>query len=112
VKHNKTGPGQSRATRVIRHIQRLTAQGTTASIDWVQGHNHDRGNDRADELAGQAVQLPPPRLANAVSIAWMRKTVSGQYTPAANIELREKGKQTVTPPPPKKSARKRTKFGS
>jgi ribonuclease HI len=27
VKHNKTGPGQSRATKVIRHIQRLKAQG-------------------------------------------------------------------------------------
>jgi ribonuclease HI len=104
VKHNKTGPGESRATKVIRHIQRLKAQGKTASIDWVQGHNNDPGNDRADELAGQAAELPPPRLANAVSIAWMRQTVSDQYTATANIELRETGKHTITPPPPKKSA--------
>jgi hypothetical protein len=104
VKHNTTGPGQSRATKVIRHIQRLKAQGKTASIDWVQGHNNDPGNDRADELAGQAAELPPPRLANAVSIAWMRQTVSDQYTATANIELRETGKPTITPPPPKKSA--------
>jgi ribonuclease HI len=104
VKHNKTGPGQSRATKVIRHIQRLKAQGKTASIDWVQGHNNNPGNDRADELAGQAAELPPPRLANAVSIAWMRQTVSDQYTATANIELRETGKHTITPPPPKKSA--------
>jgi ribonuclease HI len=104
VKHNKTGPGQSRATEVIRDIQRRKAQGITAFIDWVQGHNNDPGNDRADELAGQAAQLPPPRLANPVTIAWMRKTVSEQYTAVANIELREKGKHTITPPPPKKSA--------
>jgi ribonuclease HI len=104
VKHNKTGPGQSRATKVIRHIQRLKAQGKTASIDWVQGHNNNPGNDRGDELAGQAAELPPPRLANAVSIAWMRHTVSDQYTATANIELRATGKHTITPPPPKKSA--------
>jgi hypothetical protein len=34
----------------------------------------------------------------------MKKTVTEQYTAAANIELREKGKHTITPPPPKKSA--------
>jgi hypothetical protein len=34
----------------------------------------------------------------------MRKPVSEQYTAAANIELSEKGKHTITPPPPKKSA--------
>jgi hypothetical protein len=34
----------------------------------------------------------------------MRQTVSDQYTATANIELREKGKHTITPPPPKKSA--------
>jgi hypothetical protein len=104
VKHNTTGPGQSRAAKVIRHIQRLKAQGKTASIDWVQGHNNDPRNDRPDELEGQAAELPPPRLANAVSIGWMRKTVSEQYTAAANIELREKGKHAITPPPPEKSA--------
>jgi ribonuclease HI len=103
VKHNKTGPGQSRATKVIRHIQRLKAQGKTASIEWVQGNNNDPGNDRADELAGQDAELLPPRLANPVSIAWMRKTVSEQYAAAANIELSEKGKHTITPPPPKKA---------
>jgi hypothetical protein len=34
----------------------------------------------------------------------MRQTVSDQYTATANIELREKGKHTITPPPPKRSA--------
>jgi hypothetical protein len=33
----------------------------------------------------------------------MRQTVSEQHTAAANIELREKGKHTIAPPPPKKS---------
>jgi hypothetical protein len=67
----------------------------------VPGHNNDAGGDRADELAGQAAQLPPPRMANPVSIARMRKTVSEQHTAAANIELRAKGKHTIVRPPPK-----------
>jgi hypothetical protein len=70
----------------------------------IPGHRNDSGNGRADELGVQAGQLPPRRLANPVSIAWMRKTVSKQYTAAANIELREKGKPTITPAPSKKSA--------
>jgi hypothetical protein len=104
VKHNTPGPGQSRATKVIRHIKRLKAQRKTGSIDWVQGHNNDPGNDSADELAGQAAELPHPTLANPVSIAWMRKTVSEQYTASANIEPREKGKHTISPLPSKESA--------
>jgi ribonuclease HI len=104
VKHNKTGPGQSRATNVIWHIRRLKAQGKTASIDCLHGHNNNPGNDGADELAGQAAKLPAGELANVVSIAWMRKTESEQYTAAANIELREKGKYTIIPPPPKEIA--------
>jgi hypothetical protein len=60
--------------------------------------------DIFESRAGEAAELPPPRLANPVSIAWMRKTVSDQYTAAANIELSEKGKHTITPPPPKTSA--------
>jgi ribonuclease HI len=84
VKHNQTGPGQSRATKVIQHIERLKAQEKTASRDWVQVDNNDPRNDRADELEGQAAQLPAPRLANRVSIARMRKTISEQYTAAAN----------------------------
>jgi ribonuclease HI len=59
IKHNKTGPYQKRATKVIRNIQRLKADATTASMNWVQGHNNDPGNDCADELAGQAAELPP-----------------------------------------------------
>jgi hypothetical protein len=73
-------------------------------MEWVQAHHNDPGNARADELVGQASELPPPPLANAVSIAWMRQTVSEQYTAAANIELREKGPHTITLPPLKKSA--------
>jgi hypothetical protein len=34
----------------------------------------------------------------------MRHTVSEQYTATANIELREKGKHTITPPPPPKQS--------
>jgi hypothetical protein len=36
--------------------------------------------------------------------ARLAEPVSEQYTAAANVELREKGKHTLTPPPPKKSA--------
>jgi hypothetical protein len=70
----------------------------------VQGHNDDPGNDRADELAGQAARLRSPRLTNPVSIARVRITASEQYTAAANIELGEKGKHTISAPRSKKNA--------
>jgi ribonuclease HI len=106
VQHNKRGPGQSRALKVIRHVQRLRNQGKRVSISWIKGHNGNTGNDRADALAGRAAGNIPQRTINShqVSIAWMGQKVSQSYSEAATLELRDRGKQTIIPPPPKKSA--------
>jgi ribonuclease HI len=37
VQHNKRGPGQSRAVKVIRHVRRLRNQGKRLSISWIKG---------------------------------------------------------------------------
>jgi ribonuclease HI len=60
VQYNKCGAGQPRAVKVIRHIQRLRRRGQTASIDWIKGHSDNKGNNRADYLAGQAAESQGP----------------------------------------------------
>jgi ribonuclease HI len=106
VQHNKRGPGQSRAVKVIRHVQRLRNQGKRLSISWIKGHNGNNGNDRADALAGRAAEdiQHSTSSSHQVSIAWMNQKVSESYSEAATHELRDRGKHTIIPPPPKKSA--------
>jgi ribonuclease HI len=106
VQHNKRGPGQSRAVKVIRHVQRLRNQGKRLSISWIKGHNGNTGNDRADALAGRAAEdiQHSTSSSHQVSIAWMNQKVSESYSEAATLELRDRGKHTIIPPPPKKSA--------
>jgi hypothetical protein len=106
VPHNKRGPGQPRAVKVIRHVQRLRNQGKRLSISWIKGHNGNTGNDCADALAGRAAENIPQSTSNShqVSIAWMNQKVSQSYSEAATLELRDRGTQTIIPPPPKKSA--------
>jgi hypothetical protein len=81
-------------------------QGKRVSIIWIKGHNGNTGIDRADALAGRAAENTPQRTINShqVSIAWMNQTVSQPYSEAATLELRDRGKHTIIPPPPKKSA--------
>jgi hypothetical protein len=100
----KCGAGQSRAVKVIGHIQRLCRRGQTASIDWIKGHSDNKGNDRAEYLAGQAAESQGPSGQHRVSIAWMREKISNSYTMTANIELQSRGNLTIIPLPPKKSA--------
>jgi ribonuclease HI len=78
VQHNKRGPGQSRAVKVIQHVRRLRNQGKRVSIRWIKGHNGNSGNDRADALAGRAAENIPQSTSNShqVSIAWMNQKVS------------------------------------
>jgi ribonuclease HI len=106
VQHNKRGLGQSRAVNVIRHVQRLGNQGKRVSISSINGHKGNNGNDRADALAGRAAENIPQSTSNLqlVSIAWMNQKVSQSYSEAAILELRDCGKHTIIPPPPKKSA--------
>jgi ribonuclease HI len=63
VQYNKRGPGQSRAVKVIRHVQRLRNQGKRVSISWIKGHNGNTGND-ADALAGRAAENIPQSTSN------------------------------------------------
>jgi hypothetical protein len=94
------------SVKVIRHVQRLRNQGKRLSISWIKGHNGNTGNDRADALAGRAAEDIPHSTSSShqVSIAWMNQKVSESYSEAATLELRDRGKHTIIPPPPKKSA--------
>jgi hypothetical protein len=92
--------------KVIRHVQRLRNHGTRLSISWIKGHNRNTGNDRADALAGRAAEdiQQSTSSSHQVSIAWMNQKVSESYSEAATLELRDRGKHTIIPPPPKNSA--------
>jgi hypothetical protein len=76
------------------------------SISWIKGHNGNTGNDRADALAGRAAEdiQHSTSSSHQLSIAWMNQKVSESYSEAATLELRDRGKHTIIPPPPKKSA--------
>jgi hypothetical protein len=89
--------------KVIRHVQRLRTQGKRLSISWIKGHNGNTGNDRADDLAGRAAEHieHSTSCSHQVSIAWMNQEVSESYSEAARLELRDRGKHTLIPPPPK-----------
>jgi ribonuclease HI len=106
VQHNKQDLGQSRAVKVIRHVQRLRNQGKRVSISWIKSHNGNTGNDRADALAGRATEDIQQSTSNShqVSIAWINQKVSQSYSEAATLELRDRGKHIIIEPPPKKSA--------
>jgi hypothetical protein len=104
VQHNKRGPGQSRAVKAIRHVQRLRNQGKRLSISWNKGNKGNTGNDCADAIAGRAAEDIQHSTSSSpqVSIAWMNLKGSESYSQVATLELHDQGKHTIIPPPPKR----------
>jgi ribonuclease HI len=99
VSHTGTGPGQDRAIRVVKAVQRRKERGWRTRIEWVQGHSGIEGNERADQLAGEAAA---EKKNGRTSIAWLKERISLHYTMAKETET-ERGKHSILPPAPKKS---------
>jgi hypothetical protein len=96
---NQSGPGQDRAIRVVYAVQKRKERGWRTSTEWVLGHSGIAGNDRADELAGEAV---PEKKTGRTSIASPKERISQHYTTAKDTET-ERGNDSILPPAPKKS---------
>jgi ribonuclease HI len=99
VSHTGTGPGQDRAIRVVKAVQKRKERGWRTSIEWVLGHSGISGNERADQLAGEAAA---EKKTGRTSIAWLKERVSQHYSMAKDIET-ERGKDSILPQAPKKS---------
>jgi hypothetical protein len=91
VAHTGTGPGQDRATRVVKAVKDRSAQGWRTCVERVPCHTGIAGNERADQLTGEAAS---EKQKGRTSIAY--------YTMGKETEV-DKGKHSIIPPLPTKS---------
>jgi hypothetical protein len=104
VGHTGIGPGQERAIRVVKAIQKRHQRGWRTGIDWVPGQTGIARNERVDQLAGEAASN---KQKGRTSIARLKERISQHCAMAKDIET-DKGKHSILPPPPKKSFLDRT----
>jgi ribonuclease HI len=95
VSHTGTGPGQDRAIRIVKAVQQRKERGWRTSIEWVLGHSGISGNERADQLAGEAAA---EKKTGRTSIAWLKERISQHYSMAKDTET-ERGKDSILPQP-------------
>jgi ribonuclease HI len=69
IKHNRPGPGQWLAQRVIDLEAELLEAGMKVTFRWVKGHKGLEGNERADEAAKQATDPRTRRIHYEASFA-------------------------------------------
>jgi hypothetical protein len=98
VSHTGTGPGQDRAIRVVKAVQKRKERGCRTSIEWVLGRSGIEGNERADQLTGEAAA---EKRTGRTSIIWLKERISQHYSMAKETET-ERGTDSILPLAPKK----------
>jgi hypothetical protein len=106
VGHTGAGPGQGHAIRIQRWVTALSraARKRTVDLVWVRGHAGTPGNERADQLAGQAAEMVGTH--TTMSLAHIRLRISEIYRDAKDTwhaDPTHHGTEEIPPPPPKKS---------
>jgi hypothetical protein len=91
--HNRCGPGQSRATKITRHVQKMKSRGKSGSIQLIKGHNNRPGDQRAVHLAGKAAEAIEAQLCgrgnlNEKSISWFKEQISKEFQLPQSLSFR------------------------